>query len=66
MDKLKPCPFCGARETDTNKAGWRMVYMIESRYGCFEVYCRKCGATGALKDSMRAAKMAWNRRASDA
>ena len=65
MNELKPCPFCGAKETDTNKAGWPQLYIYKSTYDCFVVNCRACGASTFPKDTERAARIAWNRRADD-
>lgn len=60
--ELKPCPFCGAKETDTNRAGWKLLYIARSDYDCYKVCCTKCGASTFPKDTERAARMAWNRR----
>ena len=60
--ELKPCPFCGAKQNDKNKAGWKQIYIEQSKYDCYRVCCRKCGASTFPKDTDRAAKIAWNRR----
>ena len=65
MAELKPCPFCGAKETDTNRAGWKLLYIDRSKYDCYMVFCRKCGASTSPKDTERAARIAWNRRCED-
>ena len=65
MNELKPCPFCGAKETDTNKAGWPQLYIYKSTYDCFVVNCRACGVSTFPKDTERAARIAWNRRDQD-
>lgn len=63
MGELKPCPFCGAKETDTNRAGWKQLYVERSKHDCYMVLCAKCGSSTSSKDTERAARMAWNRRA---
>ena len=37
----------------------------KSTYDCFVVNCRACGASMFPKDTERAARIAWNRRAQD-
>ena len=65
MAELKPCPFCGTKETDTNKAGWKQIYIDRSKYDCYKVFCAKCGVSTFPQDTERAARMAWNRRAAN-
>ncbi len=58
--KLKPCPFCGARESDEDFPLSVVRYIgIDT---CM-VYCERCGASGAERDSREEAIEAWNRRA---
>ena len=60
--ELKPCPFCGAKETDKDQpvnVGW----VIED--DAWMVVCDRCGAAGAEHDGRAEAIEAWNRRAED-
>lgn len=67
MDKLKPCPFCGAKP-----------YMAQNYLGQKYVRCIECGAcvwgkdtddwridTMGEKKAEKAAAEAWNKRATD-
>lgn len=47
MIELKPCPFCGSRNTSTGFA--HPIYMIKRYRGKFVFAgCRDCGATTPL------------------
>ena len=59
MAELKPCPFCGAKETDKDQpigVGW--VIEVDA----WQVICDRCGASGGLNDGRLEAIEAWNRR----
>lgn len=63
MAELRPCPFCGAKETDKDQPiniGW---VIEDDVYG---VNCDRCGANGGYHDDRVEAIEAWNRRAEDA
>jgi Lar family restriction alleviation protein len=49
--KLHPCPFCGSSKVRI------LDYHTEAHVG----ECRKCGATGPLKNTGRKAVNAWNK-----
>ena len=62
MTELKLCPFCGARNNDEEiplAVGW----CIET--DTCAVFCDRCGASGAERDSWEEAIEAWNRRAQE-
>lgn len=62
QNKLKPCPFCGAKVTDEDQPiGLGYAYHIDAYCVC----CDKCGATGGHHDGRVEAIEAWNRRAND-
>jgi len=55
--KLKPCPFCGAREDDGDGPNQQHVN------GDSEIVnCRRCGAETQYFDTADEAIAAWNRR----
>lgn len=58
--KLKPCPFCG------DKAIIDRVFgpVNNPEVGRFAAQCmgKRCGIIGPIRDSVRAASAAWNRR----
>jgi Lar family restriction alleviation protein len=54
---LKPCPFCGAVETE-NTSG---VY-VRGVGNCFEVKCGNCRAASEYQVTPGRAVDAWNRR----
>lgn len=59
MDKLKPCPFCGATEEEQDvNVGWVIGDDM------WIVSCDNCGACGPEVDSGAGAIEAWNRMAS--
>ena len=61
--KLKPCPFCGAKETDKDQPinlGW----VIED--DMYVVRCDRCGASGAERDDRAEAIEEWNSSTEDA
>jgi len=62
-EKLKPCPFCGAKETDLD---FQLAHASVFTKPFFFVRCRKCG--GMIVDTntehcLNDVKKAWNRRA---
>lgn len=57
-DDLKPCPFCGSRETSTSYAT-NTEGVVSSRF----VECEDCAAMGPAVDVDALAIAAWNRRA---
>lgn len=66
MNKLEPCPFCGAEAriitTDMVRAPWSNVGL--DAVG-FAVLCDVCGATQPAQASEITAIKHWNRRAND-
>ncbi|MBO4284288.1 MAG: Lar family restriction alleviation protein [Clostridia bacterium] len=61
MDELKPCPFCGGKETDD-------LLSLYMGFGGSEwiVECDRCGANLGWRNYNREEAIeAWNRRASD-
>lgn len=63
-EKLKPCPFCGAKEDDEDEP---LVCFWISGIDDYQICCDKCGAnTGWFGRNMEEAVEAWNRRAEDA
>lgn len=64
MEKLKPCPFCGAKETDEDKP---LSVFAGFRGSEWTVECERCGANlgwGSYIQQEDAIE-AWNRRAND-
>lgn len=59
MDKLKPCPFCGGEETESES---------EVCYGgiYYRIFCSCCGASTDLYCDTERAEKAWNRREENA
>lgn len=80
MDKLKPCPFCGAEaKFDTNAltqrgdtSGWLFgiacshcgVRTVKTNYK-YEVTFGECGYITTVADERPLAIEAWNRRVND-
>ena len=57
MEDLKPCPFCGCRDTrlrETAIGNYENIFYI--------VICHDCGATTNYFRLADEAKAAWNRR----
>ena len=59
MSELKPCPFCGAKESELDYGEYTGTLRGRS-YVC----CMECGAE-ITASSVREAFKAWNRRAND-
>ena len=66
MDKLKPCPFCGADGDDIQIIDYYLPFAPNAGvHGIHLIYCNKCG--GAIIDQNKkhcyndTAKL-WNRR----
>ena len=57
MAELKPCPFCGKKESV-------IVFKENDEYiVCCDWSQDGCGATGGYSDSIKSAIEKWNRRA---
>lgn len=52
---IKPCPFCGSRETQVDQLG-------NEERPFFVVSCRKCEAEGPIARAEDRAVEAWNTR----
>ena len=61
MDNLKPCPFCGEKETDT--AGLCKTKSILAGSIIYYVSCYKCLARGPWSLYKKPITKMWNRRA---
>jgi Lar family restriction alleviation protein len=57
MQKLKPCPFCGA-------SGEKVVYVIQ-RSQMNQVHCDECCAKGSTGRDEECAIRFWNSRAAE-
>lgn len=58
MNELKPCPFCGGRDTE------RFIYPFKRKpglRGCY-VKCADCGAGTGNYETIEEAEKAWNER----
>lgn len=54
MNELLPCPFCGSKDLETNRAG-------EALDG-FCVQCNSCSAEGPFRPTEAEAEQDWNKR----
>ena len=63
MKKLKPCPFCGQRETNNATLRFEENYGngTPEDYWCF-ISCGKCLTEGPASKSHSAAARKWNKR----
>jgi Lar family restriction alleviation protein len=52
---MKPCPFCGGKETYVDHV------VIDDGYVYFRV-CKKCECEGPVADSVEGAKKKWDER----
>ena len=58
MAELKPCPFCGGRNT-----GIMAMLPFNDELVAYYVCCFGCGARTAAQEDEQFATEAWNRRA---
>jgi Lar family restriction alleviation protein len=62
LRQIAPCPFCGAKENDSEGTGGPELRIDEK--GCHFVFCFGCGATGPQHAFFQTdAIPSWNRRA---
>lgn len=62
MNELKPCPFCGATNTDQIEFG----SVVDDEGQGTEVACRVCNIHGPVGANENEARENWNRRSVDA
>lgn len=66
MNELKPCPFCGAKETDFGEPVNLWMTTDEKGNIEFSVDCQNCGANiGLFNRTEEEAIEAWNRRVNE-
>lgn len=61
MTELKPCPFCGSKNTACSFYTTHTEGMEDHYY----IGCKNCGANGSRGKSEEEAIEAWNRRVND-
>ena len=61
MAELKPCPFCGATESEEAVIGHVRVFQ-SPKTGCFQVHCYKCNTTSDWYSTEKQARKKWNTR----
>lgn len=66
MENLKPCPFCGAKNTQVRWIGFSYARMACGYDAGYRGECCECYAITAAFDHEKDAIAAWNRRANDA
>lgn len=61
MIELKPCPFCGAKETDADEP---LVVFYSFKENEWKVECERCGANTCFmnRNNKKEAVEAWNKR----
>jgi Lar family restriction alleviation protein len=59
MEKLKPCPFCGA---DENWVRYRPDLPSQEPEGWGTVTCVRCDTDGPYRGTKENAEIAWNKR----
>jgi len=65
MENLKPCPFCGTKQSDVNEVNMPMLEFAFTEHPDekAKVACRKCEIYGPEDITESLAAKAWNKRA---